>query len=211
MRHLGSIVLAIVFAPLIYLLAGVGQVKFVTGTSGSSTDWTAVGIGIAALVAAGLLYTLLVMVRLSPLGPVVAAGLFIGVELWAVFDRAGLVNLIGSSTLGVSGAQEAPLTGLALVLAIPLLITIVSPRRWRGRDKVVPVYGGAAPTYGTTESAAPTYAPIQTSAETAADASPGEADAEPAAETAEAGEAGEAGDETADTSEPADGAAAEQK
>ena len=72
MRHLGSIVLAIVFAPLIYILAGVGQVKFVAGTAGASTDWAAVGIGIGALVVAALLYSVLVMTRISPLGPIIS-------------------------------------------------------------------------------------------------------------------------------------------
>ncbi len=201
MRHLGSIVLAIVFAPLIYLLAGVGQVKFVAGTAGASTDWAAVGIGIGTLVVAALLYSVLVMTRISPLGPIIAAALLIAVELWAVFDQAGLVDKLGASTLGVHGAQEAPLSGLALFIAVPLIVTIVSPRRWRGTDKPATVYGSTTPIYGTPGSAAPTYAPLQTSADTAAD-STADSDAEEEAE--------ERADESADATVAADSPDAEK-
>lgn len=173
MRHLGSIVLAIIFAPLIYVLAGVGEVKFALGTATDSTDWNAVGIGIGALVVAGALYAALVMTRISPLGPLIAAALFIAAELWSVFDLAGLVKLLGSSVFGVHNAQEAPLTGIALFMAVPLIITIVSPRRWRAKEEnAVVVPADAAPTYsdsGTPVSAAPIYAPTQTTADTAAD------------------------------------------
>jgi hypothetical protein len=185
MRHLGSIVLAIVFAPLMYLLAGVGQVKFVAGTARASTDWTAVSIGIGALIVAGVLYSVLVMARLSPLGPVLAAALFIGVELWAVFDAAGVADLLGNSTFGVIRAQEAPLSGLALFMAVPLIATIVSPRRWRTHEKTSTIYANAGPNYGVPVSAAPTYAPIQTSAETAAEATAEEQAEERAEERAD--------------------------
>jgi hypothetical protein len=202
MRHLGSIVLAIVFAPLIYILAGVGQVKFVAGTAGASTDWAAVGIGIGALVVAALLYSVLVMTRISPLGPIIAAALLIAVELWAVFDRAGLADKLGASTLGVHGAQEAPLSGLALFIAVPLIVTIVSPRRWRGTDKPATVYGSTTSIYGTPGSAAPTYAPLQTSADTAAD-STDDTKADSDAEQAE-----EKSDESADATVAADSSVA---
>jgi hypothetical protein len=205
MRHLGSIVLAIVFAPLIYILAGVGQVKFVAGTAGASTDWAAVGIGIGALVVAALLYSVLVMTRISPLGPIIAAALLIAVELWAVFDQAGLVDKLGASTLGVHGAQEAPLSGLALFIAVPLIVTIVSPRRWRGTDKPVTVYGSTTSIYGTPGSAAPTYAPLQTSADTAADSTADSDAEETAEETAE-----DRADESADATVAADSTAAEK-
>lgn len=181
MRHLGSIVLAIIFAPLIYVLAGVGEVKFVLGTATDSTDWNAVGIGIGALVVAGGLYSVLVMARISPLGPFIAAALFVAAELWSVFDQAGLVKLFGTSVLGVHNAQEAPLTGIALFMAVPLIITIVSPRRWHSNEKAVVVPADAAPAYstsGTPVSAAPIYAPAQTNSDTAAEAA-----AEPAAES----------------------------
>lgn len=189
MRHLGSIVLAIVFAPLTYLLAGYGQERFVDGTAGATTHWNDLSIGIVAIVVAAALYSILVMARISPLGPFLAALAFIGIELWAVFDQASLVKLLGTSVLGVRGAQVAPLSGLALFMAIPLIITIVSPTRWRGQDKTVSVSdNGAAPTYGTPGSAAPAYAPLQTTPETAAEAEANKEKAEADAEMADAEE-----------------------
>jgi hypothetical protein len=173
MRHLGSIVLSIVLAPIIYLLVGVGEIKFATNgatvAAGQSTNWTAIGIGVGALVVAGALFATLVMARISPLGPVIAAILYIAVSAWAVESLANVVKLIGSSTLGVSGAQEAPLSGVALFMAVPLLATIFSPRRWRGKDKpavaaYVPPAGTPAyptttgyPTPTSSPDAAPTY------------------------------------------------------
>ena len=57
MRHIGSIVLSIIFAPVIFILTGVGMVKFGSNSgavlAGQSTDWTAVGIGAGALIVAG--------------------------------------------------------------------------------------------------------------------------------------------------------------
>ena len=223
MRHLGSIALAIVLTPLIYILAGVGEIKFATNSAmtaaGRGTDWTAIGIGVGGLVIAGGLFALLAMARISPLGPVLAALALIGVEVWAVLDQDSLIKLVGHSVFGVSGAAEAPLSGLALLLAVPLVITICSPRRWRSRDKVdvatyvpatapdaAPTYateGLADPTYPAPTSAAPTYmptpehsAPTQTTPETAADSRPtivehGTVVEEPDADDAEAEEARE--------------------
>lgn len=204
MRHLGSIALAIVLTPLIYVLAGIGEIKFATNgamtAAGQSTDWTAIGIGVGAIVIAGGLYALLVMARISPLGPVVSALALIGVSGWAVLAQSSLVKLLGHSVFGISGAAEAPLSGLALLLAVPLVITIASPRRWRSKDKpavatyvpattpitsdgdAAPAYGDdgyGQPTYPVPSSAAPTYtptpnasAPTQTTPESAADAQP---------------------------------------
>jgi hypothetical protein len=201
MRHLGSIALAIVLTPLLYVLAGVGEIKFATNgakiAAGQGTDWTAIGIGAAAIVIAGGLFALLVMARISPLGPVIAALALIGVTVWAVLKQASLIKLLGHSVFGINGAAEAPLSGLALLLAVPLVITIASPRRWRSKDKVAvatydtavpptevpptaaPTYGDGdfeQPTYPVPTSAAPTYvptphasAPTQLTPETAAD------------------------------------------
>lgn len=198
MRHLGSIALAIVFAPLIYLLTGIGEVKFVGGMGGSSADWAALGIGMAALIVAGALYSVMTMARISPLGPVLMALLYFVVELWAVFSLDSLTKLLGTSVFGIQGAAEQPLGGLALFMAIPLIVTIVSPRRWRSKEKVVvvapatypaqtypnqqyaqPAYPNqsyAQPTYPAPGSAAPIYqtaeatAPMQMTPDTAVDA-----------------------------------------
>lgn len=136
MRHLGSLALAIIFAPLIYILAGIGGVKLTLGMA-ADTNWTAVGIGVGALLVAGALYALLTMTRISPLGPILVAVLYFAIELWAVFSFSSLRDLLGDSVFGIRGAAERPLSGLALMLSVPLVLTIVSPRRWRGKEKVI--------------------------------------------------------------------------
>jgi hypothetical protein len=183
MRHLGSLVLAIVFGVVSYVLAGYGIVKFVTGTATGETHWSYIGIGVAALVVAGALYAVLILTRLSPIGPFIAGVLYVAAEAWYAVDQSSLIKTIGASVVNVHGAQEAPLSGLALFAAVPLLATVLSPRRWRGKDKVNAVTAEAAPTYpasGSSSSdptspasgpisAEPIYAPAQTTAVNAPD------------------------------------------
>jgi hypothetical protein len=161
-RHLGSIALSIVLAPLVYLLAGLGVEKFNT-VSGGSQDWTATGIGALALIVAAGLYALLVMTRLSPLGPLVAGVLFLVTAAWVLFGDSSFTKLLGGRVLDVRPGIAPAESGLVLLLAVPLLATIVSPRRWR--TSATPVaktatgypnaYGGTA--YGAPANAAPAY------------------------------------------------------
>jgi hypothetical protein len=132
MRHLGSIVLSLILAPVIYLLAGIGLAEALANSSfAPHVDHLRLTLGILALVAAGLLYCLLVLTRISPIGPVLASLLYFTVSVWALFAYHSLGRLLPDSVLGVRGAAELPLNGVSLVLAVPLLLTIVSPRRWR--------------------------------------------------------------------------------
>ena len=132
MRHLGSIVLSLILAPAAYLLAGIGLVEAVDNSSvAPHHDYLKVTLGILAIGGAGLLYSLLVLSRLSPLGPVLAGLLYLTASVWALFSYDSLGKLLPDSVLGVHRAADAPLNGLALLMAVPLLLTILSPRRWR--------------------------------------------------------------------------------
>lgn len=161
MRHLGSILLSIILAPVIYVLASVGMVRLATNgaitAGGGATNWNDVLVGAGSIVVAGALYAILVQTRLSPLGPLVAALGYIAAQLWALEDQSSLVKLIGDSVFGTKQAAEAPLTGLSLLLAIPLLATIVSPRRWRGKPTTVAYVAPAPAVHSTTQE--PTFAP----------------------------------------------------
>jgi hypothetical protein len=131
-RHLGSIVLSLILAPVIYLLAGIGVVEAVeNGSVAEHPDYVKVTIGILAIGAAGLLYCLLALTRISPVGPVLAALLYFAVSVWALFSYDSLGKLLPDSVLGVHRAADAPLNGIALLLGVPLLVTLLSPRRWR--------------------------------------------------------------------------------
>lgn len=162
MRHLLSIVLSLILAPLIYIAAGFSAVKLGVATAATSLDWTAAGLGVAGGLFAGGCYALLVMARLSPFGPVLAGLAYIGVTLWAVLDKAGFASALPAKLLGEEGVLLRPVGAGTLLLAVPLLFTIFSPRRWRRKptpDSAAPLYPGApasaAPAY--TETAATTY------------------------------------------------------
>jgi hypothetical protein len=132
MRHLGSIVLSLILAPAAYLLAGIGVVEAVGNASvAPHPDYAKVTLGVLAIGTAGLLYALLVLTRISPIGPVLAGLLYLTASVWALYSYTSLGRLLPDSVLGVHAAADAPLNGVALVLAVPLLLTVLSPRRWR--------------------------------------------------------------------------------
>src|SRR5438552_4328387 len=132
MRHLGSIVLSLVIAPVVYLLGGIGLVKMASSmTESGASKYGSLAVALAALLVAGLLYTVLVLARLSPLGPVLAGIALFSVTMWAVVNTDSFAKAMPRSVLGVSGALLAPAGGLAALLAVPLIAMIASPRRWR--------------------------------------------------------------------------------
>jgi hypothetical protein len=131
MRHLGSILLSVVLAPVIYLLTGVGLVKVFTALRQFDTRLTvSTLIGAAALLGAGILYALLVHARLSPVGPALAGLAFLFVGGWAMTSISAQQKM-PLSVLGVQGAGQQAMFGYTLLLAVPLLATVLSPRRWR--------------------------------------------------------------------------------
>ncbi|TML33004.1 MAG: hypothetical protein E6G35_01050 [Actinobacteria bacterium] len=160
MRHLGSIVLSLVVTALLYVLAGLGTVKvFSTTESGGHLGTTAVGV--LALIAAGLLYTLLMLPRWSPLGLVLAGLVLLVIQGWDLFASTNFVQTLSAKVLGTDAVLYAPARfGLPLILAMPLLLTIVSPRRWRrSAQPAAPVqYPPAAQPYGY-QPYAPSYPP----------------------------------------------------
>jgi hypothetical protein len=165
MRHLWSLVLSLALTPLIYISAGLSAVKFGDARGLGMTA----GLGLLAAFVAGALYAVLVMSRLSPVGPIVAGLIYLGVTFWAVLDRSGFESVIPADILGQKGLLHVPVGMGTALLAAPLLLTVFSPRRWRSTEApaassydAAPVYAdvdtSAAPSYSTAvPSAAPTY------------------------------------------------------
>jgi hypothetical protein len=161
MRHLWSLLLALGLTPMIYAAAGVSAARLADARQlGASA-----GIGLGAAFVAGALYALLVMVRLSPVGPVVAGLAYVGVTIWSLLDWNGFTSLIPADLFGETGALHRPVGMGTALLAAPLILTVFSPRRWRrSAAPAAPVYD-AAPVYPSTEvSAAPSYADTAVSA-----------------------------------------------
>jgi hypothetical protein len=155
-RHLLSIILSLVLGPLIYVAAGYSAVKLTVATAGATMSWGDAALGLVAAVLAGGCYAILVMARLSPFGPILAGLIYLGVTLWALLDTAGFGSSLPASVLGEHGVLQAPAGAGTVLLAVPLLATVFSPRRWR--NTTAPLGEGAAPVYPSdTASAAPNY------------------------------------------------------
>jgi len=92
--------------------------------------------------------------------------------IWAIVDRSSFRDTMPKSLFDTQGALELPVALLAPVIAMPLLLTAFSPRRWRATEEPQPT-GYAAytppiytpPEYSPSGSAAPSYSspdPVRT-------------------------------------------------
>jgi hypothetical protein len=133
MRHLGSLALSLLLTPVIWVLSGIGIVKFLEAWR-PDADYFAFAVGLGALLAAGCAYTAMVLPRLSPVGPALAGVVLLGTAGWAGMGRDSFVDIVPPDLLGVDGAGYQPVV-FAPVVAVPLLATLASPRRWRRRDQ----------------------------------------------------------------------------
>jgi hypothetical protein len=148
MRHLGSLVLSLVLAPLIWVLAGMGLVDFGAHLASGDSLGTDGLLGLAELIGAGVLLAVLLLSRLSPLGVGLAGLIFIGLSLWAAVDASSLIDAMPESVLGRDGALTIPAGGTGLLIGIPLVLSVLVPRRWRKHDRVTALYAatpGAQP------------------------------------------------------------------
>jgi hypothetical protein len=134
MRHLGSLFLAVLLTPVVYLAAGLGLAHFaeVTGDNPDSARVSGL-VALAALLAGGLLYALLTLPRLSPIGPMLGGLALLGVGALAMLRPSQFQIAMPHSVLGMNHVPHAA-GPLAALLGVPLLLTMFSGRRWRGGD-----------------------------------------------------------------------------
>ncbi|MDQ7907721.1 hypothetical protein RB614_24675 [Phytohabitans sp. ZYX-F-186] len=132
MRHAGSLLLSLFLAPLIWVGAGYGltevnraRVQFAGGFQ------IEIVLGLLALLAAGGLYALLTMARLSPIGPALIGIVFVVLAAWSAFDPASYFDTMPTDLRRGDFALTYPALGYSALLAVPLLATLLSPRRWR--------------------------------------------------------------------------------
>ena len=159
MRHVLSLVVAVVLTPVIYVTALISAARLGEATDAGSLTGSPAAIGLFAAVVSGGLYAVLVMTRLSPVGPVLAGLAYLGLTVWAVMDQDALTTLLRDAVKGApDGGALAPAT--TALLALPLLATVFSLRRWRRRADGGSSGYNAAPDYPPPpDTAAPSYQP----------------------------------------------------
>jgi hypothetical protein len=159
MRHLRSIFYALVLAPCIWVLLAVG---FTDDLSSRGRDFFAAESisGLLLLIFSGILFSILAAGPVSPAGPVLAGAAYLGVTVWAFNAPASYAALWAPEVAKEGFDLSRPGYGLAAVLAVPLLGTALSARRWaRYEPPVLPIIGeigrfrGAAKVAGTTVAA----------------------------------------------------------
>jgi hypothetical protein len=155
LRHIRSILYALVLAPAVWVLAGAGFNHDFTGR-GRDSFATESYTGLLLLLLAGAAYGILLFAPISPAGPFLAGLAFLGVALWALAAPASYAGAWPPGASRDSFDLSRPGYGLAAMLAVPLICTALSARRWaRYEPPVLPIIGqigrprGAAAVAGT--------------------------------------------------------------
>ena len=141
MRHFRSILYALVLAPAVWVLVAVGLTHDLTarGRDGFAVESLT---GLVLLLLGGAAYGILVFAPISPLGPVVAGVVFLGVGVWAIESPAGYAGVWPAGVVKEGFDLSRPGYGLAALLSVPLILTVLSVRRWSGFEPVVlPIIG----------------------------------------------------------------------
>jgi hypothetical protein len=150
-RHLSSLLLALLVAPVAFVLTGRGlgglaEVASEAPTA-EQTDYFAIATSAAAVGLAGLVFALLTMARFAPLGPGVAGLGYLAVGIWALLDLEQLLDAVPGDLVGLDDERLIFSTTAAPLLAVPLLVTLFIPRRWSGRERPEPAPPPAEPWY----------------------------------------------------------------
>jgi hypothetical protein len=138
MRHLKTLIAAIVVGPLAWILLALGQARS-SAAFGTAQETGTFNVGqfvqtALLLAGAGVLLGLIATLRLSPLGAVLTGAVYAGSYL-AMATRPGwLVGLL-SHKLSVAGQRidlATPVrSGTTMLLGATLLVAVVSVQRWR--------------------------------------------------------------------------------
>ncbi|GGN28034.1 hypothetical protein [Actinoplanes campanulatus] len=141
MRHLRSIFYALVLAPSIWVLSGVGFTHDLSSRGRELFAAESIS-GLLLLIFAGILYAILAFAPVSPAGPVLAGAAYLGVTIWAWQSPAAYAALWAPEVSKEGFDLSRPGYGLAALLAVPLLGTALSARRWaRYEPPVLPIIG----------------------------------------------------------------------
>jgi hypothetical protein len=152
MRHFGSLVAGLVVAPLAWVLIAAGQPRMERIYDRWSTaDEIYTGDVLRPLglvLGAGLLLGLIVALRLSPVGPLVAGVLYLGVYGYALREPTWVVDTLPRFEInGYPVDTVPPFTNGTIALAGAILVVAaLSRRRWQRWPSAVPAAApGTAP------------------------------------------------------------------
>ncbi|MBN1172900.1 MAG: hypothetical protein JXA67_12060 [Micromonosporaceae bacterium] len=143
MRHVGSFVLSLFLAPVIYglLMRGshLGGASMTGKAAGSAAGWqTDLLLGCALLVAAGVLYAMLLLVRISPLGPCFAGIALTSAGVLTLIDLTWVASHRELGPVTLHPSEPAGIAPVLVALGVPLILTIFSPSRWRRAKAAAP-------------------------------------------------------------------------
>ncbi|MCP2326660.1 hypothetical protein HDA40_005167 [Hamadaea flava] len=137
MRHLWSLIAGVVIAPLAWAVVAFGQtVMGEVYTAGAPTGYSSkVLLGAGVLVGAGLIVGLIASLRVSPVGPLLVALLYLGSSALLIFAPKTGVDVFDRVQKDVLGHDVMTITplksGIIPVLGGVLLIAVFSGGRWR--------------------------------------------------------------------------------
>jgi hypothetical protein len=161
MRHVLSLIAGVILAPLIYFGAGYGMDDIANHlrTGIHVLSFNEFWLGMVVLLAAGLLYTALLWLPVPPPGTVLAGLIFAGIAAWSMIDAAGFLDTTSKSFLKWHHIGYAATGPTLVVMAVPLIATVFSPRRWKAGAPEAAQAGPAGIAYPGEVSAAPAYTP----------------------------------------------------
>ncbi|MEV6847107.1 hypothetical protein [Actinoplanes sp. NPDC051411] len=144
MRHFRSILYAVVLAAAVWVLVAVGLSHDVRG--GFAVESLT---GLAMLLLGGAAYGILVFAPISPLGPTVAGAAFLAAGAWAIESPSAYAGAWPAGAVKDGFDLSRPGYGLAALLSVPMILTVLSVRRWRGFEPpVLPLVGQIGRTRG---------------------------------------------------------------
>jgi hypothetical protein len=154
LRHIRSILYSLVLAPAAWVLTAVGLTGDLTarGRDGFAVENFT---GLLLLMLAGAAYGILVLGPFSPAGPLLAGVVYLLISAWALMSPAAYADVWPPAVAKDGFDLSRPGYGLAAILAVPLICTALSARRWaKYEPPVLPLIGqigrarGAAPAQG---------------------------------------------------------------
>lgn len=171
MRHFGTVLAALVIAPVAWLLLSFGQAASLKNFEGRPDTGVISAHGflqpLLYLAAAGVLLGILATLRFSPLGAVLTGLAYLGLYALLLVDPHRVTQALPEnvSLAGFHADATTPLrTGTAAFIGAALLVAVFSAGRWRRwpGDEDAGYWGGSNDTTAVTARDPWDYSPEQT-------------------------------------------------